>query len=286
MKVLVSGATGTTGSEVLSRLRDSGSDVRAMTRNAEVAASMRAQGLDVVLADMADPPSLRPALFGVDAVYVATSASPEIAVQEGNLARAAAAAGVRHLVKLSVIGCSPESPIEFGRLHAAAEQAVKDSGVRWTMVRPNGFMQNTLAWATQIARGTVHLPVMDARWSIVDVRDIGDVVAAVIGDPDTHGGEAYTLTGPEPSSPREQVAILAELLGREILAQEVSIEQAEASMREMGVPEWSVQRLGELFGVYADGLAEAVSPDINQLAGHPARNYRQFAQDHLRSFAG
>ncbi len=286
MTVLISGATGTTGSEVLRRLQAEGMPVRAMTRSNESAERLRAAGTETVVADLADSSSLAAALEGIDAIYVANPSTPAIAELEGNLARAAVAAGVGHLVKLSVIGAAENSPLEFGRLHAAAEREVLDSGIAWTMVRPNGFMQNTLAWAAQIPGGAVYGPVMDARWSIVDVRDIGAVAAAVLADPAAHAGRSYTVTGPEASSPREQIAIVSELLGRDIAAQEVSIEQAQQSMLDMGLPAWTVERLGELWRLYADGLAADVSGDVEQVTGTAPRGYREFAADHLAAFAG
>jgi uncharacterized protein YbjT (DUF2867 family) len=283
--VLVSGATGTTGSEVVRQLRAADIPVRVMTRRAESAERLSGQGVETFVADLADPSSLAAALEGVDAVYVATSASPQLPEHEGNLARAAVEAGVAHLVKLSVIGCSPESPLEFGRLHSASEAEVKATGIGWTMVRPNGFMQNTLAWARQIATGTVHLPVVDARWSIVDVRDVASVAVAALLDPHTHAGAAYTATGPQASSPREQVAILSELLGRPVAVQEVTIQQAMESLVGAGLSEWSARRMGELFALYADGLAEAVSEDIERVTGRPAHAYRDFAADSREAFA-
>lgn len=284
MSVLVCGATGRTGSEVIRQLRSAGVPVCAMTRSAESAQRLREEDLEAVVADLEDPASLPPALVGVDSVYVASPASPALPENEGNLARAAVDAGVGHLVKLSVLGCSADSPLALGRMHHDGEQAVHSSGVRWTMVRPNGFMQNTLAWAGQIATGTVYGPVIDARWSIVDVRDVAAVAVAALRDPDSHAGETYTVTGPEPSSTREQVAVLAELLGRDIAVQEVPIAQAVQSMIHDGVPEWNAERLGELFHLYAEGVAEQTSPDVAAITGNPPRDYRQFAIDHLEGF--
>ena len=103
-------------------------------------------------------------------------------------------------------------------------------------------------------------------------------------DPHTHRGQTYTLTGPAPSSPREQVAILAELLNRPLAAEEVSIEQAQSALLGAGWPAWSVERMGELFRLYADGLAADVSPDIERVTGRPARSYRQFAAEHRDAF--
>ncbi len=280
MTVLVCGATGTTGGAVLRQLRGDQAPARALTRSEESAQRLRAEGVEAVVADLGDPGSLPAALEGVDVVYVANPASAQLAEHEGNLARAAASAGVGLLVKLSVIGAAPDAPLTFGRLHHGAEEAIRAAGVPFAMLRPNGFMQNTLAWAGQIPSGTVVGPVMHARWAILDVRDIAAVAARILLAPDQHSGQSYTLTGPEPSSPHEQVEILAELLERPIEPQEVPIQAAQEAIRGAGVPAQTVEWLGELWRMYARGDAEAVSPDVERLTGRPPYTFRQFAEDH------
>jgi uncharacterized protein YbjT (DUF2867 family) len=278
--ILVCGATGTTGGAVLRQLRGDQRPLRAMTRSPESAARLRSEGVAAVVADLGEPASLGAALEGVDAVYVANPASAALAEHEGNLAAAAATAGVGHLVKLSVIGAAEDAPITFGRLHGAAEDAVRAAGVPTTMLRPNGFMQNTLAWTGQIPSGTIRGPVMGARWSIVDVRDIAAVASRVLESPDEHAGREYVLTGPEPSSPHEQVEILGELLELPLETAEVPVEAAQEAMRGAGAPAQTVEWLGELWRLYADGMAEAVSLDVEQVAGRPPYSFRQFAEDH------
>lgn len=278
--ILVCGATGTTGGAVLSQLRGDQRPVRALTRSEESAARLRDDGIEAVLGDLGDPSSLFPALDGVQAVYVASPASEDLAEHEGNLAQAAAAAGVAHLVKLSVVGAAADAPIAFARLHGAAEDAVREAGVAWTMLRPNGFMQNTLAWAAQIPSGRVAGPVMNARWAILDVRDIAAVAARVLESPTEHAGREYTLTGPEASSPHEQVEVLAELLERPLETVEVPVAAAQEQMRSAGVPAQTVDWLGELWSMYAEGRAEGVSPDVERVAGRPPYSFRQFAEDH------
>ena len=282
--VLVCGATGTTGSEVLRQLQAQGVGVRTLTRSERSATRLRDAGVEAVVGDLQEPSTLPACLKGIDAVYVASPAALELPAHEGNLARAAAEAGVKHLVKLSVLGAGADAPITFGRLHFHAEEQIRQSGVGWTMLRANGFMQNTLAWAPQIATGSVYGPIMDARWSIVDIRDIAAVASAVLQDPDHHGGAVYSLTGPEAGSPREQIAILSEVLGRELIAQEVSIDQAKASMIDGGLSDWYAERLGELLSLFAEGVAEAISPDVQRVTGRPPRTYRQFASDHVERF--
>ena len=278
--ILVCGATGTTGGAVLRALRGDQHPVRALTRNPQAAERLRGDGVQAVVADLGDPRTLAPALADVGAVYMVNPVSDALAEHEGNLARAAAEADVGHLVKLSVIGAADDAPLTFGRLHGAAEDAVKAAGVPWTMLRPNGFMQNTLAWAGQIPSGAIRGPVMGARWSIVDVRDIAAVASRVLEAPGEHAGREYVLTGPEPSSPHEQVEILAELLELPLEAAEVPIAAAQDAMRNAGVPGETVERLGELWRMYADGAAAHVSSDIERVTGRPPYSFRQFAEDH------
>jgi uncharacterized protein YbjT (DUF2867 family) len=284
MTVLVCGATGSTGGEVLRQLRAVGVPVRAMTRSEASADRLRGEGIDVAVADLADPGSLAGALEGADPVFVATTVSPVLPTLEGNLARAAAQAGGRHLVKVSALGAGPDAPIAFSRAHTESEEAIKDAGVTWTMLRCNGFMQNTLAWAGQLGGGAVYGPVMDARWSIVDARDVAAVAVAVLRSPSEHAGAVYNVTGPEASSPREQIATLAEILGRPIEAHEIPIEAAKEFLRSVGMDAWTVEALGDLFALYAEAFAEAVSTDVERATGHAPHSYSQFAQDHQALF--
>jgi uncharacterized protein YbjT (DUF2867 family) len=132
--------------------------------------------------------------------------------------------------------------------------------------------------------GAFYQPMGDARQSQIDVRDIAAVAVTVLRDPATHSGQTYTVTGPEATSPREQVEILADVLERPLAAEEVTIEQAQQAMLEQGWPAWGVERMGELFRLYADGLATEVSPDVERVTGRAARTYRQFATDHREAF--
>jgi uncharacterized protein YbjT (DUF2867 family) len=278
--ILVCGATGTTGAAVLRQLRGDQRPVRALTRSAAAAQRLRGEGIEAVIGDLGEPATLAPALDGIDAVYVATPASEALAEHEGNLAAAARSAGVGHVVKLSVGGAAADSPVSFRRQHGAAEAAVRAGGVPWTMLRPNGFMQNTLSWARQVPSGVIRGPVMQAHWAIVDVRDIAAVAGRVLEAPGDHAGHAYALTGPESSSPHEQVEILAELLEQPLEPVEISTAAAQAGLRAAGVPDQHVRSIGELWQMYADGDATEVSPDVETVAERPPYTFRQFAEDH------
>lgn len=281
--VLVTGATGTTGSAVVTELVAAGVAVRALTRSPDRLGALARPGVEPVAAAHDDPAALRAALSGVGAVYVAIPSAPELPEREAAVARLAAEAGA-HVVVLSTLGAAADSPLRFARMHAAAEAAVEATGATWTFLRPTGFMQNDLAWAGQVAGGTVAGPVMDAAWSIVDVRDVAAVAAAALTDPGAYAGRRLDVTGPEPRTPRDRVAALGAVLGRELAAVDVPIPAAVAGLRSYGVPEWQADGLGELFGLYAAGLATAVSADAAAVLGRPARTWETFTADHAAAF--
>lgn len=285
MTVLVTGATGTTGSEVAAQLAEAGVPVRAMTRSADGAEALRSAGFEAVVARYDDPASLASALEDVSAAYLVTPAAEDMAEAAGAFARAAAEAEV-HVVRLSVIGADPASPLRFGRAHADAEAAVQAGGGTWTFVRPNGFMQNDLAWAQQIPGGVVRGPVMDAAWSVVDVGDVAAVAVAALTVPDEHRGTHLTVTGPEARTPRERVAVLAELLVRELEAEELPIDAVKEHLRGVGLDPWTIDGLAELWELYATGQAAGVTDDVERVLGRRAGSWEAFATQNQAAFRG
>ena len=292
MTVLVAGATGTTGSAVLDQLLATGVPVRALTRSTGKAAQLARRGVESVVADLTDGTDrevagLRRALTGITAAYLVTPSAPGMAAIEGRFAQAAAGAGV-HVVKLSTLGADSGSPLRFGRVHAEAEAAIEAAGGSWTFLQPNGFMQNDLAWAAQVPGGTIAGPVMDAAWSIVDVRDVAAVAAAVLTDPAAHTGRRIPVTGREPRTPRDRVAALAAVLGRDLTPVDVPVPTVLDQLRGHGLPAWQVDGLGELLAFYADGgttgRATWVAPDFDGLLASPRRRWEDFVTDHQDRF--
>ncbi|MBI4397005.1 MAG: SDR family oxidoreductase, partial [Elusimicrobia bacterium] len=233
--ILVTGATGTVGSEVVRRLSALGVPFRAMTRHPEKAARLRqiAGGtrLEVVKGDMARPETLDGAVAGVDAVFLLSEAHPRQVEMQGHIVNAAKRAGVRRMVKLSVLGADETSPLAVGRWHRTTEKQIESSGFSFTHLRPHYFMQNLLAYAPAIAkRGVFHAPLGDGKISLVDVRDIAAVAARVLTEKG-HEGKAYDVTGPEAISFHEAAAKLSKALGREVAYRDVPADNAERGMR-------------------------------------------------------
>lgn len=285
MTVLVVGASGTTGSHVVEELLAAGVPVRAASRRRETADRLQQRGVEAIAASPEDRTAVRAAVAGVTACYVVTPSNPDMAASEVAWARAAADAGA-HLVKLSVIGASADSPLRFGRMHAAAEAAIEATGVSWTFLQPTGFMQNDLAWAHQIPSGTIAGPVMAAAWSIVDVRDIAAVAAAAVTKPEAYAGRRLALTGPEARTPRDRIAALGLILGRDMTAVDVPVDAAVAQLRGFGVTEWEADGLGELFRLYEADRATWVSAVVPEVLGRPARSWEDFATAHAEVLGG
>ena len=289
MTILVAGATGTTGSAVVRRLLDRGQTVRALTRSPESATRLSSEGVEpVVVTGLDDADAISRAADGATAAYIATTSSPDLPRLEAAFARTVAAAGVP-LVKLSVVGAAADSPVRFARGHAESERAIeeayRDSG-SWTFLQPNGFMQNDLAWGQQIPSGTVAVPGLDSAWSIVDVADIADVAAAVLTDPSAHAGRRIVVTGPESLSPRDRIATVSRVLGRDLTAVDVPLPAFADSLRGYGMDDWYVEALVELMEVYATGAAAGVSPAPEEVLGRPARTWDEFVEEHRDVLAG
>jgi uncharacterized protein YbjT (DUF2867 family) len=192
-------------------------------------------------------------------------------------------AGVKHIVKLSMIGASPEAPLRFARTHGTVETALKASGMTWTLLRPTGFMQNTLAWGPRVLDGTFYSPVPDASFSIVDARDVAEVAAVALTE-EGHENKAYGLSGPEAVSYREQARRLFAAAGREITVEEIAVETLKRELVRAGVPPWNAEGLSELFELYAGGGAQMVTSGVKDTLAREPRNLDDFAKDHVEAF--
>ncbi len=280
--ILVLGATGTTGGEVARQLIAAGHRPRLLVRTPDKAAAF-ADGAELARGDLGDPESLRAAMRGVERVYLVSSGGDLVGL-EGNVIDAARASGVRHVVKLSVLGAdAPE--IFFARAHAESERRLRESGLAWTMLRPGNFASNTLGWAETIrTQGAFYQPTGEGRWAAIDPADIGAVAVRALTEPG-HEGEAYALTGPEALSVASYAAVLAEVLGRPVRFVDVPPEAAREGMLGAGMPPAYVDGLLDLMAAMkADRMAE-VTDGVPRLLGRPATPFADWARRHRAAFA-
>jgi len=283
--ILVTGATGTVGSFLVRKLGAAGVPARALVRGREKAEAVEKLGLEAAIGDLSRPETLGPALAGVEKVFLLSAPEERQAELQNNLVRAAREAGVRHVVKLSAIGVGGElDAIALGRVHRETEQEIERSGLAYTHLRPNGFMQNSFMFAGTIkSQGAFYAPYGDAKVSYVDARDVAAVAFhALTGD--GHEGKAYELTGPQALSYRDQAVELSAALGREVRYVEVPPEAARAAMVGMGMREWIADALMELFNFYKDGRADHVSDAVREVTGRDPITFAQFAKDFAPAF--
>lgn len=282
-KVLVTGATGNTGSGLVPALRSAGVEVRAFVRDEAKAQPLKDVGAEVVVGDLDQPETLVPALEGVDKVYLLTWNGPTQAQQVQNVIEAAQRAGSPHIVRHSMWGSDRSRIIRQGD---QAEQAVKTSGLPWTLLKPTFFMQNTMMAAQTIASdGVIYWDVGDGRIGMIDVRDIVDTALAVLTG-SGHEGKSYILTGPEAISFDDVASTISKVLGRDVKYIQVPGEAALEAMVGMGVPQWIAEGYGELMVGFSEGFADSVTNNVEALSGHPARSFEQFARDHAQVFGG
>ncbi|POX57239.1 nucleoside-diphosphate sugar epimerase [Streptomyces sp. Ru71] len=273
--LLVTGATGNTGSELVRELAARGVPVRALARRPDADLP---PGTERATGDLDRPDTLGHALRDVRGMFLL----PGYADMPGLLERAREA-GVRHVVLLSGGSAALEDLTNaVSRYMTLSERAVRDSGMSWTLLRPRAFMSNALRWLPQLRAGDeVRVPFPDVPAACVDPRDIAAVAAeALTGE--GHEGCVYELTGPQSLLPADQVAVLGTVLGRPLRCVGLSDEEARAEM-EAGMPAEYVEAF---FRFYRGGdLDESqVLDDLVKVTGRPARTFAQWATDNRHRF--
>ncbi|MGW9246885.1 NmrA family NAD(P)-binding protein [Streptomyces badius] len=279
--ILVTGATGAVGREVAALLAAAG-PVRILARRPE-RVTVRGDGVEVVEGAYGDRPALDRALRGVNSLFLVTNSPTE--PDDERVAGAASAAGVRHLVKLSMMAVEEPGADDFiTRRQRENEEAIRESGVAWTFVRPRTFMSNTLSWAPGIrSAGVVRALYGDAPVACVDPRDVAAVAVAVLTGTG-HEGRAYAVSGPEAITAREQTAQLSRVLGRPLRFEELGLDAARAALLAK-YPRPVADAFLESAERQRAGAKAAVVPTVQELTGHRARSYRTWSADHADAFA-
>ncbi|MBY8862232.1 NAD(P)H-binding protein [Nocardia sp. CA2R105] len=278
--ILITGAAGTVGSEVITALLPTqAGHLRVLTRNP---AAVFPDGAQKIVADLGDS-DLVPVLDGVDAVFLLTDGL-HIAAHDHRLIAAAQRAGVERIVKLSVRNVGHDATDPITTLHRAGEEAIRDSGIGWTFLRPTAFMSNALNWAGMIAADqVVYAPFAGGRAAVVDPADIAAVAVACLTQ-DGHNHRVYELTGPEPLSPCDQVTILSHVLGRDLRYAEADPASALAQMVSYGMPKELAHAVIELFRSTVEPYNSEPTGDITAVTGRPARSFTAWPQAHHNEF--
>jgi uncharacterized protein YbjT (DUF2867 family) len=273
--ILLTGATGTIGRATMTALRAANAAFKVAARNP---AELHALGVPSVAFDWDQLGSYLPALQGVDRLFLLT---PNSERQVGYILQAVAAAkraGVRHIVRVSVMGADAEPGIILGRQHFAAEREIRASAIAWTTLRPTFFMDNFIRYygVDPHKDSQVYLPNGDGKAAWVDPADVGDVAARVLCT-DGYAGSVIDLTGPELLSSAEALSVLGSVLGHHYAYVDVPEQAAREAMEKNAMPAWLVDAFLELNALIRLGHAATLTRGVQQVLGRPPRSMREWA---------
>jgi uncharacterized protein YbjT (DUF2867 family) len=278
--ILVTGASGTVGRQVLEEVLKTGKPLKAMYRYAEDALRAPA-GVAAVIADFADLATLANALQGIDTVFLVCSPIPELVELESNAIEASKQAGVRHIVLNSALGAG-DYPKSFPSWHCKVEDKLKASGLGFTILRPGGFLQNIATYYAPLIRSqnAFYGALGTAKVSLIDVRDVATVAANVLTAPGEHAGKTYELKGPKALTSAEIAGKISRVAGRTVQYVDLPEDALRKSMRDAGAPEWLVNAELDLEAYYRMERKSAEVDDVlENLLGRAPIGIDQFLNE-------
>jgi uncharacterized protein YbjT (DUF2867 family) len=275
--ICVTGSGGTLGAEVLTQLQLAKAPFRAAYFSRQKAEQARARGIDAVMCDFAQPETLPAALGGCDRLFLLGPNTLDQVLLESNVVDAAKRAGIRHVVKQSVVGAAGDD-YSLAHVHRPVEKRIEASGLGWTFLRPNSFMQNVMTFMAPSIRAenTFYSASGTAKISHVDVRDVAAVAVKALTETG-HEGKAYTLCGPEALSYDHIAAELSRALGRTVRHVSLAPADLRGALLAEGLSEGLAERMLDLERYFRDGHASFTSHDVQHVTQREARRFSQYA---------
>ncbi len=279
--VFVMGATGNVGRWLVTALAERGESVRAASRDPGRARLTANQNAAWVEFDVEQPDTFATSLEGCDRMFLISRPGDELADQHVRpLIEAIEESSVQHIVHLSAMGTEERPDFSLRKV----ERLVEATGIPYTHLRPNFFMQvySTGALRDSIRNaGRIVLPAGDAGLSLIDARDVAAVAATVLRAPQAHTNRAYTLTGGRPVSHHEIAAIIARATGRSVQYIPVDDDTMSGILKSIGMPEDRIARLLEMYRLVRLGKCEPLAPDVEQLLARRPLGFPEFVAQHV-----
>ena len=273
-KILVTGATGNIGGEIVKRLKEKNADFVAATNSRSI------EGVDSVALNFADIQSLEAAMQGISTLFMVLANHPDMTTWGKNVIDTAKKSGVKHIVRSSGSLADGNSAIGVRKVLAETDRYLKESGIDYTITAPDFFMQNFINFhGDDYKNGALYLPAGNGKVAWVDVRDIAAVNVDVLLNPEKYRNQTLTITGPKALSYAEAVAVLNDVLGKDTKYVAVSDEDAIKAMTEMKFPEFLIDLMIDLNQCVREGFAEETTTTVKDVTGNDAISFEQFVHD-------
>lgn len=283
--ILLTGLNSRTGLRVARKLLKSGHSFTALVKDTSEFPELKSKKVDLVKGSLENPESLTKAMDGIDNALLISQVSDKQYKIEKNFIDAAKKAGVKHIVKFSAIGADPDSPSEILRAHGQSEKYLKKSDLRYTIVRPNIFMQNFVEFYGQDIKKKkqLKLPLNNAKCSYVDIRDTVRVITKVLT---TNGSKnkSYDVTGPESLSCFEIAGLFSDAMGKKIKYTEIKPKEFKKDMIDAGVKEPIAEAYTELYKLVREGICKQVTDDIYKVTDRQPHTFDEFLDDNIKFF--
>ena len=274
--ILITGATGKTGSATAKSLGEKGERFRALIRNEEKKEGLESLGGEVVIGSIENTDVVNQSMQGVKTVLVLLPNSESQLALEKQLVDSAKQAGVERIVKMSSIEATPDAKSPIPKLHLESEEYIKQSGLEWTMIKPNFYMQNLLASAGTIKdQGKIFLPMGEGKTGMIDTTDVGTVIAKVLSE-DGHESMNHEITGPEILSFYEVAEIFSKALGKQVDYVDVPMDAYKETLGQFLTNQWHLDAVIDLFKGIAEGGIEDKTNTFNELTGETPKSLSQF----------
>jgi uncharacterized protein YbjT (DUF2867 family) len=278
--LLITGATGNIGRELIPLLLESGQPVRVFVRDERKVAHLDTC-VERALGDLDKPETLLPAVQGVEQIFLVTYETR----QDINVIEAAKRAGVKHVVKVSTLEAT-EHKVQVGKWHYEREELIRTSGLDWTFLRPGMFMSNSIDWWAESIRGqnSVFFPGgKKGKVAPVDPRDVAKVAAAALIQPG-HGGQAYELTGSELFTIGEMVQVISRVLGKPIQYVDIPPIAAKLFMLKTGMDKTLVNALMEMLKSLRKNEGAIITDTVQRVTGQAPHTFEAWCREHTQAF--
>lgn len=282
--ILLTGATGKTGSATAKSLNERGIKFKALIRNEEKKAGLESLGAEVIMGSIDNTESVDQSMEGVETALILLPNSESQLNLERRLVDSAKQAGVKRVVKVSSIEATPDATSPIPRLHLESEEYIKQSGLSWTMVKPNFYMQNLLASAATIKdQGKIFLPMGEGKTGMIDTTDVGSFLAKVLSE-DGHESMNHEITGPNILSFYEVAEIFSQALGQKVDYIDVPLAAYKETLGQFLTNQWHLEAVIDLFKGIAEGGIEDKTDTYQELMGESPKSLEAFIKENMFIF--